>query len=328
MIRQTGQQSSFEGLEQLLHQIESRGLKSLKSDQLMDLGRLYRRLVSELSSAQALGIDEARTAYLNQLASRAYGHIYVAESKGWPSVSRFFRRDFPRSFRKNLLFMLAAFVIMYGAALFAYAVVHQDPGKAEAVFGPGASEMIDEIASRHTTRRNWMPEETRPMMSSFVMVNNLKVAASAFSVGVLGGILTCAILFHNGLMLGVIAGAVQLRGPQVALGFWAFVAPHGVIELTAIFIAGGAGLMLGWALINPGRYTRKTALKLAGREAFTLVLGVAAMLVVAGIIEGFFSPSMVPEALKLGTAAILGLALYAYLLLAGRDVTVANHRQP
>jgi uncharacterized membrane protein SpoIIM required for sporulation len=216
--------------------------------------------------------------------------------------------------------MLAAFVIMYGAAVFAYAVVHRDPGKADVVLGPGASTMIDQIAERHTVRHDWMPQEDRPMMSSFVMVNNLKVTALAFSVGVLGGIFTCAILFYNGLMLGVIAGAVQLRGPQVALGFWAFVAPHGVIELTAIFIAGGAGLMLGWALVNPGQYTRKTALKLAGREAFTLVLGVAAMLVVAGIIEGFFSPSMLPEKLKLATAALLGIALCGYLLLAGRAV--------
>ena len=319
MIRQTEQQDSFEGLEQLLLRIESHGLKSLTSDELIDFGRLYRRLASELSSAQALGIDEKRIEYLNQLASRAYGHIYVAESKGWPSVRRFFHRDFPRSFRKNLLFMLAAFVIMYGAAVFAYAVVNRDPGKVDVVLGPGASAMIDQIAERHTVRHNWMPQDERPMMSSFIMVNNLKVAALAFSVGVLGGILTCAILCYNGLMLGVIAGAVQLRGPRVALGFWAFVAPHGVIELTAILIAGGAGLMLGWALVNPGLYTRKTALKLAGREAFTLVLGVAAMLVVAGIIEGFFSPSMLPEELKLTTAALLGVSLYAYLLLAGRE---------
>jgi uncharacterized membrane protein SpoIIM required for sporulation len=240
------------------------------------------------------------------------------ESKGWPSILNFFTKDFPQSFRKNLQFIFTAFIITIIAALFAFGVVKSDPGKADVVLGPGASSMVDTIAQRHTGHKNWMPEEDRPIMSSFIMTNNLRVAGMAFATGIFGGIITVSIMFYNGLMLGVVGAVVMSRGSAVALSFWSFVAPHGVIELTAIFIAGGAGLMLGWALLNPGIHTRVVALKLAGREAFKLVAGVAVMLVIAGLIEGFFSPSMAPEAIKLSVAAMLAVSLYSYLFLAGK----------
>ena len=154
--------------------------------------------------------------------------------------------------------------------------------------------------------------------------NNVKVTMIAFATGIAAGVGTFMILFYNGLMLGVVGAAVAARGPHVAWGFWSFVAPHGVIELTAIFIAGGAGLMLGWAVLSPGEYTRSTALKLVGREAFKLMLGVASMLLVAGIVEGFLSPSMLPNAVKLSCAAVLGTALYSYLFMAGKKQPAAR----
>jgi uncharacterized membrane protein SpoIIM required for sporulation len=167
----------------------------------------------------------------------------------------------------------------------------------------------------------------RPIASSGIMTNNIMVSIFAFSAGVLGGVLTLFVLFYNGLLLGTIAAAVEQR--NVALGFWAFVAPHGVIELPAIFIAGGAGLLLGYAVINPGDLPRRVALRQAGGEAIKLVMGVAAMLVVAGVIEGFFSPALLPEALKFSLAALLALGLVAYLALAGRETRPPAHgRRP
>ncbi|HUV05546.1 MAG TPA: stage II sporulation protein M [Armatimonadota bacterium] len=318
---------SIEQFEQMLRSIESKGLRSLSSAEVLAFGHLYRRAASALSTARSRGVHDAQIEYLNQLVSRAYGHIYVAESKGWPSVRNFFRKEFPQTFRRNLPFIAAAFVISIGAAFFAFGVVRHDPGKADVVLGPGTSDIIDSIAERHTGEKNWMPEEMRPVMSSFIMINNIRVAALAFSTGILGGLLTFAILFYNGLMLGVLGAAVTARGPDIALSFWGFVAPHGVIELTAIFISGGAGLMLGWALLSPGEYTRGVALKLAGREAFKLILGVASMLVVAGIIEGFFSPAVLPEELKLVVAAMLSVCLFSYLFLAGKEQPSAAGRQ-
>lgn len=313
-------------LERQLARVEADGLRSLRGDELLEFGHRYRRAAAALSAARSQGVDDAAIAYLNQLVARAYGHLYVSEPRGLPSVRRFFAHEFPRCFRRNLLFIAAAFLMTFGAALFAYGVVSRDAGTADVVLGPGTTEMMEQIAARHTGQRNWMPEEARPLMSSFIMANNVRVAALAFAAGVLGGVFTFAILFHNGLMLGVVAAAVAARGPAVMLSFWGFVAPHGVIELMAIFIAGGAGLMLGWAVIHPGDYTRAAALKLAGRDAFTLVVGVVAMLVVAGIIEGFFSPAMLPESLKLTTAAVLGTAEFCYLFLTGVEEPKAAPR--
>ncbi|MHB0913117.1 MAG: stage II sporulation protein M [Armatimonadota bacterium] len=319
MLSDSEYRDGFERLEQILSKVEKSGLKSLSSEELLALGPLYRRVVSALSEARTHAVDDARIASLNHLASRAYSYIYVAEPKGWPSVRKFFSVEFPQTFRRNLHFIAVSFLISLLAMLFAYGVVSRDEGKAEVVFGPGALELIDQIAERHTGHRNWMPEEARPMMSSFIMANNIRVAAIAFAGGALVGLGTLWILYYNGLMLGVITAAIATRSPEVIQGFWAFVAPHGVIELPAIFISGGAGLMLGWAIICPGERTRADALKLAGREAGKLLLGVAAMLVVAGIIEGFFSPSMLPNQLKLAMALMLAFTEGAYLFRAGRS---------
>jgi uncharacterized membrane protein SpoIIM required for sporulation len=310
---------SFQQLELMLDKIDRSGLSSLNNEELLLLGHLYRRAVTALSEARRLGVQDSRIEYLNRLSARAYGHIYHSESKGWPSVPNFFKNEFPQTFRRNLPFIAAAFLISMIAGLFAYSQVRSNPAKADLVLGPTASSSMDWITERHTGHQNWMPEEQRPMMASFIMSNNIRVTILAFSTGILLGIGTLFLLFYNGLMLGVVAAAVSNVGGDVPLGFWSFVAPHGVIELTAIFIAGGAGLMLGWALLNPGERSRRDALKLAGREALKLMLGVAAMLVVAGTIEGFFSPSMVPDHLKLAVAAVLGLAEYTYLFMAGRD---------
>ncbi|MCX6345209.1 MAG: stage II sporulation protein M [Armatimonadetes bacterium] len=314
---------SFKRLEDLLERIEKHGLRSLNSEEVLKFGPLYRRAVSALSVARSQGVDDARIQYLNGLVSRAYGHVYVAAPKGWPSLRKFFTIEFPQSFRRNLQFILVSLLISLIGAFFAWGVVARDVGKADVVFGAGATNTIDEIAARHEGNKNWMPEEARPIMSSYIITNNIKVAAGAFALGITAGIGTIIILFYNGLMLGVVGAGVASRGTHVAMGFWSFVAPHGIIELPAIFIAGGAGLLLAWAILNPGQRTRSAALKLAGREAFKLMLGVAAMLLVAGIIEGFVSPSMLPNIIKLIIGAMIGAAEFSYLFFAGRKASRA-----
>ena len=146
-------------------------------------------------------------------------------------------------------------------------------------------------------------------------------------LGMFAGLLTVYVMFFNGLMIGTVAAVVHRRG--VDLGFWSFVAPHGVIELTSIFIAGGAGLILGYALVNPGPFTRGAALKLAAREAVQLVMGVILLLIPAGLIEGFLSPAVeVSPLFKLLFAALMGTFLCAYLFLCGLShPTLAFQRQ-
>jgi uncharacterized membrane protein SpoIIM required for sporulation len=121
----------------------------------------------------------------------------------------------------------------------------------------------------------------------------------------------------NGLTVGAVLGlAAHYDMGQTLLGF---MFAHGVIELSVVFIASGAGLQLGWALLNPGRYTRRDALGLAARRAVTLVLAAFPLLAIAGVIEGFLSPSSAPYGVRVGIGLISGIALYTYLLLAGRQ---------
>ena len=122
-------QTSFQQLENMLRKIESSGVGSLTSEEILAFGSLYRRATSALSTARNQGVDDARIEYLNQLVSRAYGHIYIAEKKGWPSVMTFFKKDFPQSFRRNLPFILVAFLISIVAGMFAFGVVDSDPGR-------------------------------------------------------------------------------------------------------------------------------------------------------------------------------------------------------
>ena len=158
---------------------------------------------------------------------------------------------------------------------------------------------LDYIVNRHHTPKEWVHALDRAPMASFIMTNNIRVCMLSFAGGMTMGILTLFLLIFNGLMLGVVGAAVALDGPATALNFWGFVAPHGVLELPSIFIAGAAGLVLAYAIINPGELPRRVALRIAGIDAMILMLGVAATLVVAGTIEAFFSPLNIPELFKL-----------------------------
>jgi uncharacterized membrane protein SpoIIM required for sporulation len=306
----------WQELARILDKVDRTGLRGISAEELVDLGRLYRRAAADLGRARTAGVDPREIAYLNALVGRAYGYVYTSDPRGLASVKAFFAAEFPRSVRRAAAFIGAAFGVFMLAALFGLIATYQDADAPDALLGPGWTSQLEGIADRHTGQQDWLPGEWRPVASSNIMTNNIMVSILAFSLGIFGCLGTLFLMFFNGMMLGAVTAAVEQR--DVALGFWAFVAPHGVLELPAIFIAGGAGLLLGYALINPGDLSRRAALRHAGSEAIKLIMGVAAMLVVAGTIEGFFSPALLPEALKFTFAAFLAAGLVAYLALAGR----------
>jgi uncharacterized membrane protein SpoIIM required for sporulation len=161
-----------------------------------------------------------------------------------------------------------------------------------------------------------VPPTAMPLMASGIIANNVQVSFVAFAGGVLAGLGTILVLLLNGIFLGAVVGLFHAEGLDLYL--WSFVLPHGVIELTAICIAGGAGLWLGSAIVLPGRMTRSRALTERGREAISLVAGVVVLLLIAGVIEGFISPGPFPPLFKIGFGALTGVALFWYLLLGGR----------
>jgi uncharacterized membrane protein SpoIIM required for sporulation len=308
--------AQWERLSELVERASSlRGLRGLREADLIEFGRLYRRAAAELSHARSHGTDSSQLEYLNWLVGRAYALLYVSDSRGLSSVPRFFTHELPQTIRRHAGTMALATALFLGPALVMALLTLLRPDLLEMV-NPQMAGMIRELAARHH-ERNWMPEEIRPMASSLIMANNIQVSFFAFSGGILLGLGTLYVLVSNGLVLGAIFAGVART--SAAADFFAFVAPHGVIELPAIVISAGAGLLLARALIDPGLYSRADALRLAGREAAVLILGVASFLVVAGTVEGLFSPSAAPHLAKFVVAAMLAAAFWSYLLLAGRE---------
>ena len=155
-----------------------------------------------------------------------------------------------------------------------------------------------------------------PVVGLDIIQNNIRVALICFAGGILLGIPTAFVLLSNGWMLGTVAAAVQLGGYDYQ--FWSLIVPHGVLELSVIVISGGTGLMLGNAILRPGQLRRGEALARVAVRAVLLALGVASLLIIAGTLEAFVSPSSLPDPVKLAVGAGVGLLLYSWLLLAGR----------
>lgn len=320
--------TEWQRLRDLLEVISAKGFDGLDPEQIVEFGKLYRRAAGALSYCRTRGSDPARLAMLNELVGRCYAQVYVAPRRPWPSVLRFFTTDFPQAVRRHWGWILLATVVSLLPAFIGYLLTWHDRVLAAQVLPPSLMAMMNPIVTRHHTPHEWMAALKQAPAASFIITNNIRIAITAFAGGMTAGLLTLLLLIYNGLMLGVIGAAVAMDGPDTALNFWAFAAPHGMLELPAIFISGGAGLLLGYALINPGDLPRRVALRNAGREALRLILGVAAMLVVAGVIEGFFSPRNLPEGLKLTVAGAEAVLFLSYLLFTGRQHVEAKEAAP
>jgi uncharacterized membrane protein SpoIIM required for sporulation len=306
---------AWERLTALLDRSRLGGLAALSAEELAELGRLYRSATSDLAITRRDFPNHRVTDYLNSLVARAHAAVYQGRGIRRSGVREFFAVTFPRAFRATWAYTLASFLMFFLPALASFAVTYRDPSAGSALM-PGIEDRIQDIRDKHEWWKA-INDQGRSASASFIMTNNIRVAILAFAGGMLLGLLTLYLLAQNGLMLGIVAGAAQALG--FATNLWGFIAAHGTIELSVIFIAGGAGLQLGWSVVRPGLLTRRAALGLAARRAATLLLGCIPLLVVAGTIEGFISPSELPLALKLAISLLSGILLYAYLLLAGPE---------
>jgi uncharacterized membrane protein SpoIIM required for sporulation len=309
---------AWERLTRLLDRAQN-GLAELSADELTELGRLYRQATSDLAMARRDFPRHRVSEYLNGLAGRAHGVVYRGRSTRGHELLAFFTTTFPRAFRETWRFTLVAFLMFFLPALVAFIVSYLDTSNALLIF-PGIQDAISDIRSG----REWWKEinaDGRAASASFIMTNNIGVAFRAFVGGIFFGLITLYVLAFNGAFLGSIAGAAQAFG--FAPNLWGFVAAHGVIELSVIFFSGGAGLQIGWAILHPGLLTRRAALVVATRRAALLLVGCVPLLVIAGAIEGFISPSDLPLAVKLAVSLLSGVLLYGYLLFSGRSAATA-----
>lgn len=302
-------------LETLLARAARGGLRRLSADELFTLGRLYRWVTSDLAYAQGHRFDAQLLHYLNRLTARAHAYVYGGSVESWRGRAwTFFARTFPAEVRRSWMFVGACIALTVLWAIVAYAVVAHNPADAYALL-PESIVPAHITKSLHDSNFAFGSSESAAM-SSFIITNNIRVAILAFAAGIVTlGAGTIYLIVFNALMLGALGALFAQAG--FGPDFWATVAPHGFIELTAIQIAGGAGLLIAAGVLFPGRLRRRDSIAIAGRRAGVLIAGVAAMLCVAGTIEGFFSPLRYPMNVRAGVGIATGVLLLAYFLFAG-----------
>ena len=311
-------QSRREEWEVLSHLLDSgqQDLRRLSPQDIERLASLYREASSDLALAKRDFPNHQVTRYLNQLVARAHALLYQGEPLALRRLWEFVAAGFPRLFRETAVFTLAAFLMFLVPALAAGIGIALDTDSAQWLLPASVQDLIPIVEDKSL----WIdiPIEERPYTSSFIMRNNIQVSFLAFASGITGGILTFYILVQNGLILGGLLGLTSQH--SVGWDLANFVIGHGVIELSVIFMAGGSGLMIGWAILRPGLMRRRDALAQAARKAVWLMSGAAPMLVIAGLIEGFISPSeTIPPPVQWAVGIGTGILLYSYLLLAGRE---------
>lgn len=319
-------------LEHLLDQSRKQGLKSLTRSELQELGLLYRQAAADLSALREDPTAQYYARSLNLLLARAHNTIYSGEkSSPLHSVVHFYRYTYPQIFRRQLPLVTTAFLIFVAGGIVGLLLSVTHPDFMRAFLGPRMMNTIE----RHEMWTHSIVS-IKPAASSQIMTNNMTVSFLAFVFGItagLGGITwvlfnfplpdTVTLLFINGMNLGVVGAACWLY--DMSLSLWSFVAPHGVLELPAIFIAGGAGLMITKALLFPGLLSRRDALAYNGAEAVKLLVGTIPILIIAGTIEGFISPSGIRPGLKFTLAAAIATIFFLYLFLpAGKKQKMAG----
>jgi uncharacterized membrane protein SpoIIM required for sporulation len=248
----------------------------------------------------------AYAAHVNQLLARAHHIIYSGRKTNLRTLFLFLRDEYPALFQRQIGFVLASLGVSLAWGLLGAALTSARPEFMRHFVGP---EMIATM-ERHEMWTHSVVS-VAPMATSAIMTNNLSVSFVTFAGGIVFGLGTFFNLSVNGMLLGVVGAACHQYGMSVAL--WSFVAPHGALELPSIVIAGAAGFRLGYAMLFPGALRWKDSVAQGGIEATRLVSGIIPLLVIAGCLEGFFSPSEAPVWLKFTVGGLLFSLLLLWL---------------
>lgn len=289
----------------------------LSADELEELAVRYQRAATHLSIARTRFGDRALVAELSALVARASALLYGTRGGSWRSLSRFALETFPAAVWHTRAFHVAATLLFLLPA-------------AAAALWIGTSEAALEATAPAAVREAYVTEDFEAYYSSDpsaqfateVTVNNIQVAILAFAGGGLLAAPTVFVMAFNGLNVGMALGFFIAAGEQAR--FWGLIIPHGLLELTAVFLAGGAGLRVGWTLIAPGDRRRGAALREEGRRAIAILAGLTVVFLLAGLIEGFVTGSALPTAVRVGIGVAAEVAFLGYVVVYGRRATAAG----
>jgi uncharacterized membrane protein SpoIIM required for sporulation len=304
----------WEDLEAEMDLVATGAFKAFDVHRARRLGSLYRRVSADLIRVRSETANEPLNDYLNSLVGRSYATIYRGKRFRWTAILIFLFFTFPAKVRvyKKSIFMSG--LIFFLGLLFGVFAEYFDSSAKYYLLSPKQAEIEKNIEAfkRKSQNGGVMAGGVSGAFSAQIMTNNIQVSFLAFALGATAGIGTFLVMFHNGVLIGVLA-AIFMRH-SLSLYFWAYILPHGVLELFCIFVAGAAGFLIARAIVAPGLYGRREALRRYGREAIFLVTGCGFLLILAGLIEGFITPQgFIPHGLKLLFAFMSFLALVAYL---------------
>jgi uncharacterized membrane protein SpoIIM required for sporulation len=308
-------------LERLILRVEKSGLHGLQAPELSRLPILYRATLSSLSVARAISLDRNLLEYLESLAARAFFCVYGSKSTIRHTFGRFFTHRFPDTVRRFRWYIAMAALFMLLGAVTSYVLVARSPEWYYSFVDPNLAGGRDPAATTEFLRdglyerRGGAAELSN--FASFLFTHNARVGILAFALGFLAGLPVYILIFLNGLMLGAFAALYHSRG--LGPDLWGWLLPHGVTELGAIILCGGAGLALAHSLVFPGRYKRLQNLARRGREAGIVVMGAVCMLLAAGLIEGIFRQRVTDIYLRYIVIGATTLFWAWYFLRVGRE---------
>jgi uncharacterized membrane protein SpoIIM required for sporulation len=301
---------SWRRLEHLV-QRAGRGLRHLDDGELDELLVLYQRVSSQLSWVRSRYDEPGLTHRLNDLVARANAVVYRRTASPGVAARQFFTVSFPAA-----VWHLRRFVAVSAVALFL-------PAAVVAVWFANSDAALD-VAAPEAVRQAYIEEDFEAYYSSEpagqfatrVLVNNIQVSFLAFALGIAFCLGTAAILAFNGANIGSALGLFAAVGEQPK--FWGLILPHGLLELSAVVIAGAAGFAMGWALIAPGDRARSRALTEEARRSVAVVAGLMLVFVTAAVIEAFVTPSGLPTAVRVGIGVAVQALFVAYVVGFGR----------
>jgi uncharacterized membrane protein SpoIIM required for sporulation len=295
----------------------TRRRRRLSGEEIDELVGLYQRTATQLSALQSAGLDHVLAARLSGQLARSRAAVSGAQGAGWQAVGRFAAVSFPAAaYRARWWWLGCAAGSVLVAALIGWRVAGSRALQASLLPRSAAAKLV------HHQFRHYYSAYDAQSFAAHVWLNNALVAGETIIFGVLLGIPVLLVLFENAANVGIVGGLMASYGRSGE--FWGLILPHGILELSAVFLAAGVGLRLGWAIIDPGHRPRVRALAEEGRALVTVAVGLIFVLLTSGLIEAFVTPSPLPTWARIGIGVVAEAAFLGYVLVLGRRAVAAG----